>query len=101
MIWRLPVLLAVAGVVADAATTQHCISTVPGCVEGNPAAGYLFELLGGLWPTALLVCLVLAAAGLPLWRRTLPTKLLVLVWLAFAAVAAQRGLVAWHNWNLG
>ena len=91
-------MLAVLGVLADAATTQVCFSLIPGCIEGNPVSARLFELLGGLWPTALLLCLLLVAVSWPLWRRhSMSPVVTAVAWLALAAFSVLRWDVVLTN----
>jgi len=93
-----PLVAAVAGVLADAATTQVCFSMIDGCVEGNPVSLALFDLLGGLWPTALLLCSVLALVAWPLWRRhTMSPVVTAAAWLSLAVFSVLRWEVVVAN----
>ena len=98
MLRRFPLIAAVLGVLVDAATTQYCLSSVPRCAEGNPVSIGLFSHLGGLWPTAALLCLGLGAAGWPLWtKRPVARWIVAAVWVALLLTAAQRWHVAFAN----
>lgn len=93
-----PAALAVLGVLADAATTQVCFSLIPGCTEGNPVSARLFELLGGLWPTAILLCLLLIAVSWPLWRRhSMSPVVTAVAWLSLAVFSVLRWNVVLTN----
>lgn len=99
---RLPIVLAVLGVLADAATTQWCWSAIPRCEEGNPVSVTLFDLVpGGLWVVALLICAAAVGAGWPLWTRVpLSRGVVVVTWVALLLFAASRFWTAAENWHL-
>jgi hypothetical protein len=95
----LPLVLIVTAIFLDAATSQWCFSFTPGCVEGNAAALKMFDVLHGMWPTALVQAGIITLCALPLWWRRvwIGGPIGWLLWGAVLLLALHRFTVVLHN----
>lgn len=101
-ILQVPIVAYLSAIFMDALTTDVCLRFVNYCVEGNPHAAWLFEHLGGIWPTAVLQGAIVVLVAFPLWSRwdRVPAMAVPMVWALLLFLAVQRWTVVAQNLTL-